>query len=188
MLDYLRNGGTLPPLPMDERLVERIRREFDFFCVIPNPVDDARTWVEKFMDGDFTAELLQELWLPERHTDLDVKVVSIWAFNLLATDALDYVVVGCAITSQRRELGAEWYEPDSEWKEPTTTRVLFASDLSSRSSVYELVSFDQDVDLDSVSVCDHEAAYCTESNQRSHRRHTRGFYVQFRTDPHRFPR
>ena len=58
VLDYLRNGGTLPPLPKDdELLVERIRREFDYFCVIPNPV--ARSWVEKLRDGDYTAEIVE---------------------------------------------------------------------------------------------------------------------------------
>ena len=32
VLDYLRNGGTLPPLPRDDpELVQRIRSEFDYF-------------------------------------------------------------------------------------------------------------------------------------------------------------
>ena len=33
VLDYLRNGGVLPPLPTDEPELERVRREFDFFCI-----------------------------------------------------------------------------------------------------------------------------------------------------------
>ena len=59
MLDYLRNGGTLPPFPKDdEQFLQRIRTEFDYFCFIPNPVVDARSWLEKFRDEDYTAELL----------------------------------------------------------------------------------------------------------------------------------
>ena len=59
VLDYLRNGGALPPLPKDdEQLLQRIREEFDYFCFIPNPVDGARTWVEKLKDGDYSAQLM----------------------------------------------------------------------------------------------------------------------------------
>ena len=32
VLDYLRNGGQLPQLPADEVVVERVRRECEFFC------------------------------------------------------------------------------------------------------------------------------------------------------------
>ena len=53
MLSYLRNGGTLPPLPLeDEQLLERIRVEFDYFCFQANPAD-MRSWVEKFRDGAY---------------------------------------------------------------------------------------------------------------------------------------
>ena len=34
VLDYLRNGGALPPnLPTDESELERVKEEFDYFCL-----------------------------------------------------------------------------------------------------------------------------------------------------------
>ena len=60
VLDYLRSGGTLPPLPKgDEQLLRRIRAEFDYFCFLPNPVDETRTWAEKLRDHAYTSKLVQ---------------------------------------------------------------------------------------------------------------------------------
>ena len=57
VLDYLRNGGTLPPLPRDDpELVQRIRSEFDYFCMAD--ALPTKTWVEKLRDHEYTTTLL----------------------------------------------------------------------------------------------------------------------------------
>ena len=66
VLDYLRNGGKLPPLmPTDEEELELVRREFDYFCIFPNPV--GKTWVEKLRDREYTLEFFR----PEEYYEDD---------------------------------------------------------------------------------------------------------------------
>ena len=104
VLDYLRNGGALPPLPKDdEQLLQRIREEFEYFCFIPNPVDDSRTWVEKFRDGEYTAELVK-LRLPEKYRSFDSTVVGFgprFQTPGLVTEGCDYGVLNLSIVQRQ---------------------------------------------------------------------------------------
>ena len=136
VLDYLRNGGTLPPLLQDdEQLLRSIRAEFDYFCFIPNPVDDSRTWVEKLREGNYTAEVLDHVQLPgvyfQDNQGQDVlNVESNWVFF---SDECDYMAVRVWVTKRKdiedhHEMVAHRYG-------------LWGVDLSSPGSAYELVSF-----------------------------------------------
>ena len=56
VLEYLRNGGKLPPLPEgDEQLMERIRAEFDYFCISPATLFPSKRWVDKLKEHKYDA-------------------------------------------------------------------------------------------------------------------------------------
>ena len=91
MLDYLRNGGTLPSLPQgDKELFERIRAEFDYFCFLPNPVNETRTLLERFKSDGFSMTTIgvrapEEAFEPRGHV-IEANIVAV-------TDGGDYVVM-----------------------------------------------------------------------------------------------
>ena len=116
MLDYLRNGGALPPLPKeDEQLLQRIREEFDYFCFTPNPVDDSRSWVEKFRDGDYTADVLK-VKIPRGYETL---VTRMYVTDSVCTEKSDYLAV-CGFVEEILLQPNHTYSTTS-----TSTRILW---------------------------------------------------------------
>ena len=187
VLDHLRNGGTLPPLPKDdELLVERTRREFDYFCVIPNPVDDARTWVEKLRDGDYIAEIV-EVCAP---------LISFFPFSKPSPPppppppARLSIAAIRACAKRMHTRGANSFPPplaqvkwpgdsrrsgqspditvseDCQWAAFNYHDALFAANLCTSDPTHELVRVDEGSEgIFGLSICGHELAFCCTPNE-----------------------
>ena len=110
MLSYLRNGGTLPPLPLeDEQLLERIRVEFDYFCFQANPAD-MRSWVEKFRDGAYTIAHVVPT-LPNQASFSPFASLMCYGPTVQFTDLCDFAAVHCTV---------EVKSPDGDYAEYDT--------------------------------------------------------------------
>ena len=57
VLDYLRDGVPAVIDIKDEELLERVRRDFDYFC-LPDVFEDNRSWLEKLGDSEYTVNVL----------------------------------------------------------------------------------------------------------------------------------
>lgn len=97
MLQYLRHGDTPSPiaLPSDEQLLERIRREFDYYC-LPDPLPKEGL-AEKLRDGEYTVELL---WTTDFMPGVSGEIRNIHISTVLLSDDGDFLVsgAGCEVS------------------------------------------------------------------------------------------